>query len=205
MKARAKSSSTSYPIWVQGEYITEPPIRPVDGAKRPVGHYIDKGGYPGANVYEVSIETLCRDTGAQDRRKCGIFESDILLYETEQEIGYFIIQDTETAVDIINGEVLGIGELQAQDIKVIGNMIDFPDFVEGIRHCVDTESKIPYLPALDVQITPYPYLKLTCQKCGHVMLSCAYMAKHKDCGGYLAADFATKIYRKGEQKEKAFA
>lgn len=202
MKAKAKSSNTPYPIWVQGDYITEPPIRPKDGAKRPVGHYIDKGGYPGANVYEVSIETLCRDTGAVDRRKRGIFESDILLYETGQEIGYFIIQDTETAVDIINGEILGITQLQAQDIKAIGSMIDFPDFVEGMRYCVDTEREIPYLPALNVQETPYPYLKLTCLKCGHTMLSCAYMARHKDCGGYLAADFASKVYRKGEQKKR---
>lgn len=139
MKARAKSSSTPYPVWVQGEYITQPQIRPVDGAKRPAGHYIDRGGYPGANVYEVSIETLCMDIGAVDHRKCEIYESDILLYETGQETGYFIIQDTETAVDIINGEISDIKELQAEDIKVIGNIIDFPDFVEGIRYCVDTE------------------------------------------------------------------
>lgn len=46
MKAKAKSSSTPYPIWIEGEYITEPPIRPSDGAVRPAGHYIDKGGYP---------------------------------------------------------------------------------------------------------------------------------------------------------------
>lgn len=51
MRAKAKSSSTPYPIWIEGEYITEPPIRPKDGAVRPTGHYIDKGGYPGANVY----------------------------------------------------------------------------------------------------------------------------------------------------------
>lgn len=50
MRAKAKSSSTPYPIWIEGEYITEPPIRPSDGAVRPVGHYIDEGGYPGANV-----------------------------------------------------------------------------------------------------------------------------------------------------------
>lgn len=84
-------------------------------------------------------------------------------------------------------------------------MIDFPDFVEGIRHCVDTEREVPYLPALDVMETPYPFLKMTCIKCGHVTLGCRYTAKHKDCGGYFTADFATKIYRKGEQKEKAFA
>lgn len=205
MKARAKSSSTPYPIWIQGEYITEPPIRPADEAKRPAGHYIDKGGYPGANVYEISIETLCRDTGAIDRRKNGIFENDILLYETEQEIGYFIIQDTETAVDIINGEILRIMDLKAADIKVIGSMIDFPDFIEGIRHCVDTEREIPYLPTLNVMGTPYPFLKLTCLKCGHITFGCRFTAKHTGCGGYFTADFATKLYRKGEQKEKAFA
>lgn len=64
MRAKAKSSSTPYPIWVEGEYITEPPIRPSDGAVRPAGHYIDKGGYPGANVYEVDINTMCRQTFA---------------------------------------------------------------------------------------------------------------------------------------------
>lgn len=205
MKARAKSSNTQHPIWVQGDYITEPPIRPVDGARRPAGHYIDKGGYPGANVYEIIIETLCRDTGAVDCKKSGIFENDILLYETEQEIGYFIIQDKDTAVDIINGEILGITDLQVEDIKVIGNMIDFPDFIEGIRYCVDAEREIPYLPALNVMGTPYPFLKMTCIKCGHITFGCRYTAKHKGCGGYFAEDFTTKLYRKGEQKEKAFA
>ncbi len=196
MKARAKSSSAPYPIWVQGEYTTEPPVRPVDGAERPKGHYIDKGGYPGANVYEISIETLCRDTGAVDRRKHGIFENDILLYETGQEIGYFIIQDKDIAVDIINGEILGVTDLQAADIKVIGNMIDFPDFIEGIRYCVDTGREIPYLPTLDVMGTPYPFLKLACLKCGHITFGCRYTAKHMGCGGYFTAGFATKLYRK---------
>lgn len=205
MRARAKNSNTPHPVWVYGEYITEPPIRPMDGAKRPTGHYIDAGGYPGANVCEITTETLCRDTGTVDCGKRVIYESDILLYETEQEIGYLIVQDTETAVDIINGEILGITDLRAEDIKVIGNMIDFPDFVEGMRYCVDTEKEIPYLPALNVQISPYPYLKLTCTKCNHTVLSCAYMARHKGCGGYFSMDFTTKIYRKGEQKEKALA
>ena len=90
MRAKAKSSSTPYPIWVEGEYITEPPIRPSDGAIRPAGHYIDKGGYPGANVYEVDINTMCRQTDAADRFGKPIYEQDILLYETAEEIGYFI-------------------------------------------------------------------------------------------------------------------
>lgn len=205
MKARAKSSNTPCPIWVQGEYTTEPPVRPSDGAKRPAGHYIDKGGRPGANVYEISMETLCRDTGAADCRKHGIFENDILLYETEQETGYFIIQDTETAVDIISGEILGITDLPAADIKVIGSMIDFPDFVESIRYCADNGLDIPYLPALSTVNTPLPFFKMTCMKCGYSVLSCAFMARHKECGGYFTVDFATELCRKGEQKEKASA
>lgn len=67
MRAKAKSSKTPYPIWVEGEYITKPPVRPKDGAIRPEGHYIDKGGYPGANVYEIDTDTFCRDTGAPIR------------------------------------------------------------------------------------------------------------------------------------------
>ena len=112
MRAKAKSSSTPYPIWIEGEYITEPPIRPKDGAVRPAGHYIDKGGYPGANVYEVDINTMCRQTDAADRFGKPIYEQDILLYETAEEIGYFIVQDLETTVDIVNGEIIEVGELE---------------------------------------------------------------------------------------------
>ena len=67
MKARAKSSNTPYPIWIHGEYVTNPPIRPSDGAERPEGHYIDKGGYPGANVYAINFDTFCRQTAAVDK------------------------------------------------------------------------------------------------------------------------------------------
>ncbi len=84
-------------------------------------------------------------------------------------------------------------------------MIDFPDFVEGIRNCIDTEREIPYLPALDIIETPYPFLSLTCLKCGYTTWAGKYIARHKDCGGYYTADFASRVYRKGEQKEKAFA
>lgn len=182
MRAKAKSSSTPYPIWVEGEYITEPPIRPSDGAIRPAGHYIDKGGYPGANVYE----------------------QDILLYETAEEIGYFIVQDLETTVDIVNGEIIEVGDLDAENIKNIGSMVDYSDFVEGIRYHADNGLEIPYIPCLDVQVTALPYFKLKCLKCGQISLSCAYMAKHKGCGGYYTVDFATKIYRE-RAKEKELA
>lgn len=180
MRAKAKSSSTPYPIWVEGEYITEPPIRPSDGAVRPAGHYIDKGGYPGANVYEVDINTMCR------------------------QIGYFIVQDLETTVDIVNGEIIEVGDLDTENIKNIGSMVDYSDFVEGIRYHADNGLEIPYIPCLDVQVTALPYFKLKCLKCGQISLSCAYMAKHKGCGGYYTVDFATKIYRE-RAKEKELA
>lgn len=206
MKAKAKTSRTTYPIWVCGEYITKPPVRPSDGAVRPEGHYLDTGGYPGANCYEITEETFCRSTGKLDRLGKEMFERDILLYETEQEIGYFLIWDTETAVDVIWGEMLKLRDLQAEDIKVIGNEVDFPDFKEGMDYFTENGIEIPYLPALSVQESAYPYLKMTCLKCGHTFLSCDYMARHKNCGGHLITDFATKVkkYRKTE-KEQAFA
>lgn len=202
MKARAKSSDTYYPIWIYGEYTKIPPRRPKDGAERPEGHYIDKGGYPGANVYAVNMDTFCRQTEAVDRHGKEIYTQDIILYETEEEISYFAIEDTETAVDVIWGEITPLERLQAEDIKVIGNLIDNKDFVEGMGYYAENGIEIPYIPLLDVQESAYPYIKLECTKCGHTMLSCLYMARHKDCGGFLKAGFATKVYR---EREKAFA
>lgn len=203
IRAKAKTSNTPYPVWVQGGYLTEPPVRPSDGLKRPTGCYIDTGGYPGANVFEINIETFCMDTGAVDRCGCRIFENDILLYETGQEISYIIVQDTETAVDIISGEIIRINNLQTEDIKITGNIIDFPDFIGGMAYCVDAGIGIPYLPVLDTQETPYPYFKLTCLKCGRSFLSCTYMARHRNCGGHLAADFATKVHKKTKKHKES--
>lgn len=204
MKAKAKSSSTPYPIWIEGECITEPPIRPSDGAVRPVGHYIDKGGYPGANVYEIDIDTMCRQTDAADRCGKPIYEQDILLYETAEEIGYFIVENLNTTVDIVNGEIIEVGNLDTENIKNIGSMVDYSDFVEGIRYHADNGLDIPYIPCLNAQVTALPYFKLKCLKCGQISLSCSYMAKHKGCGGYYTVDFATKIYRE-RTKEKELA
>ena len=204
MKAKAKDSNTPYPIWVQGEYITEPPVRPKDGAVRPIGHYIDKGGYPGANVYEIDVNTLCRQTTIVDRLCKAIYEMDILLYETVEEISYFIVQDADTVIDVITGEIIEIKALLSEDIKNIGNIIDHPDFIEGIKCHVENGIDIPYILSLDVNSTALPYFKLKCLKCGHTTLSCSYMAKHKDCGGYFTLDYATGISRK-RTKEKELA
>lgn len=202
MRIKAKSSSTPYPLWVEGEYITKPPIRPNDGAVRPEGNYIDKGGYPGANVYEISIETLCRDTGTVDRLGKTVYERDILLWETEEEIGYFIIEESGQAVDVINGEILEVWQLKREEIKVIGNVIDSTDFIEGIRHYADNNLPIPYLPYINIQATAYPYFLLKCEKCNSKILSCMYKAHCPSCGGYVTTEFATKVYR---EKEKALA
>lgn len=206
MRVKAKTIKTGIPLWAEGEYITNPPIRPSDGAQRPQGHYVDKGGYPGANVYEIDTDTLCRQTAAADRKGKAVFENDYLLYEPEEgeEIGYLLVMDEETAVDIINGEIISLAELPQEDIQIIGNRIDYPDFTEGMQYHIENGLGVPYLPALSVQETVYPYLSMHCTKCGKTMLSCCYMVKHKDCGGYLTADFATKIYRE-RQKEKALA
>lgn len=83
-------------------------------------------------------------------------------------------------------------------------MVDYSDFVEGIRYHADNGLEIPYIPCLDVQVTALPYFKLKCLKCGQISLSCSYMAKHKGCGGYYTVDFATKIYRE-RAKEKELA
>lgn len=202
MKARAKSSNTPYPIWIHGEYLTNPPTKPSNGAERPEGHYIDRGGYPGANVYAVNMNTFCEQTAVVDRNGNEIYAQDIILHETEDEIAYFIIGDKETAIDVIWGEIVVLESLQTANIKVIGNIIDIPDFVEGMQYYRDNDIEIPYLPLLNVQVSALPFLQLECTKCGYTVLSCRYTARHKECGGFFKAGFATKIYR---EKEKVLA
>ena len=200
MTARAKSSNTPYSIWIHGTYLTEPPIRPNDGAIRPKGHYIDKGGYPGANVYSVNMDTYCEGTGKADKHSKEIFDRDILLYEMGEEFEYFLVQDGQ-AINIAYGEVLELGELRTEDIKVIGNTVDTPEFIEGIGHCIQY-GEMPYIPALNVQITAYPYFKLTCEDCKKISLSTVYTAHCKECGGFYKAEFTTEIKR---EMKKALA
>ena len=152
----------------------------------------------------IDINTMCRQTDVADRFGKPIYEQDILLYETAEEIGYFIVQDLEITVDIVNGEIIEVGDLDTENIKNIGSMVDYSDFVEGIRYHADNGLDIPYIPCLNAQVTALPYFKLKCLKCGQISLSCSYMAKHKGCGGYYTVDFATKIYRE-RTKEKELA
>lgn len=202
MRAKAKSSKTPHPIWVEGEYITKPPVRPKDGAIRPEGHYIDKGGYPGANVYEIDTDTFCRDTGATDKRERPIYERDILLWETQEEIAYFIIENVGQAVDIVNGEILEVQQLEKENIKVIGNLVDSEEFIESIQYHLDNDKPIPYVPYMDVQLSSLPYMLVRCDKCKNESLSCRYLSRCPNCGGFATVGYTTKVYR---EKEKALA
>ena len=204
MKAKGKSvarPTSPHPIWVYGEYVNIPPVKP-NQAPRPKGHYIDKGGYPGANVYEISEETLCKDTGATDKLHKAIYEKDILLWETAEEIAYFIVGDQGEAIDILYGEIVRLNDLKREDIKVIGNLIDSCDFVESIIWHMENNKPIPYVPRIDIQLTSYPFMTVKCDKCGKTSLSCRYMGHCPSCGGFATVGYATKVYR---EKEKAFA
>lgn len=198
MQARAKSSNTPYPIWVYGEYMTNPPERPRDGAKRPEGDYIDKGGYPGANVYEVDMATFCMRTAAADRHGREIYVHDILLHETEDGTGYLIVEDESTVIDAVWGEIMTLESLHQEDMKVIGNMIDDAEFIEGLWNYRDSGMEIPYVPLLDPQLSACPYFRLQCTECGKVLLGCRYRARC-ECGGILKTGFTTKVYREKER------
>lgn len=191
VKVRGKSSDTSHSIWVEGKL--------VPGTKEKGQYYIEQGGYPGSNIYQINVCTLCKQTAAVDRLEHEVYENDILLYETEEEFKYFLVYDAEMAVDIINGEILELGIISKEDITIIGNQIDFSDFIDGITYHVENSLEIPYLPILNVQATKYPYFKMQCLKCGKTVLSCAYIAKHKECGGYFEVDFTTKVYRERQK------
>ena len=110
------------------------------------------------------------------------------------------MQDLETTVDIVNGEIIEVGDLDTENIKNIGSMVDYSDFVEGIRYHADNGLEIPYIPCLDVQVTALPYFKLKCLKCGQISLSCSYMAKHKGCGGYYTVDLQPRFTGKEQKK-----
>ncbi len=195
IKARAKNINTPCPVWIYGEYTNMPPPDPHNGKARPRGYYIDKGGYPGANIYEIDIATLCRHTGITDRAGKDIYIHDILLYEETEGISYLIVLDEVQAMDIVTGEAMEVKDLSREDMKVTGNLFDNPGFIHGIRHIAEEGLEMPYLPELNVVSTALPFLKLTCLECGHVTLASRYMPVCKECGGYYMPGYATEISR----------
>ncbi len=193
MKARAKTINTPCPVWVYGEYTNIPP--PHNGKARPYGYYIEKGGCPGADVYEIDIATLCRYTGITDHSGKDIYSHDILLYEKAEEISYIMLLDETQAVDIVTGEIMEIKDLTREDIKVTGNLFDNPGFIPGIRHIAEEGLDMPYLPELNVTSTGLPFLKLTCLECGYATFASRYMLACSKCGGYYLPGYATEISR----------
>ena len=193
VKARGKSIDTIYPLWIYGEYMTEPPKRPKDGVVRPKGHYIDKGGYPGANVYEIDMDTFGQDTGSTDKQGKSIFEKDILIWENEEEITYFIIEDSQ-AIDVVSGEILKLQRLEKECIKVIGNIVDAKGFVENMQHHFKNQKPLPYIVCMDVQLSCLPYLRLQCEQCKKENYYCSYVSRCPDCGGFTTIGI-TKKYK----------
>lgn len=193
MKARAKTINTPCPVWVYGEYTNIPQH---NGKARPYGYYIDKGGYPGANLYEIDIATLCRYTGITDHTGKGIYSHDILLYGKAGEISYIMLLDGTQAVDIVTGEITEIENLSSKEIKVTGNLFDNPGFIPGIRHIAGEGLDMPYLPELNVTSTGLPFLKLTCLECGYATFASRYMLACSKCGGYYLPGYATEINSK---------
>ena len=194
MRYRGKASEKyPYPIWVMGEYIQEPPPRPCDGARRPKGNYIDNGGYPGANIYEVSPETLCRESGSRDLTGKPIFENDIVRLDYLDPKGrvshaYCLAEFGSGGkleiVDFLTGEIM---EPQEENrLKIIGNTIDNETFMEDINRILnETESQeLPYIPAINVQVGDFPYWRLKCRKCGYVTLGATFKTTCSNCGGF---------------------
>lgn len=195
MRYRGKLSD-KYPcsIWVTGNYIQEPPPRPCDGVKRPKGNYIDKGGYPGANVYEVILETLCRESKVKDLTGRKIYEKDILRLDsldTNVNISYVYCQaefgtnGQLIIVDFITGEILE--QQEESRLKIIGNAVDNKTFLEDINRILDNSESpdLPYIPAINVQLGNIPYWLLKCRKCGYITLGAVFKTTCSKCGGFV--------------------
>lgn len=194
MQARAKSTNTPYPIWVYGEYITDPPPRPADNIPRPTGHYIDKGGYPGANIYRIDITTLCPCTGIEDQTATPVYARDILLQGTREGYTYMVMTDARMAEDLLTGEAITKEEI-TEDIRVIGNTIDHPDFAEGLAYYATHDIPLPYIPALSMQGHSIPYFLYTCTVCKVRTIGARYRFRCPTCGGLVLLGYTTDIKR----------
>lgn len=202
MKYRGKvSEKYPYPIWVMGEFVHEPPPRPCDGARRPKGNYIDKGGYPGANVFEVLPETLCRESDSRDLTGKLIFEHDIVrvdYLDLEEQVSHaYCLAEFGSGgkleiVDFITGEIMG--PQVGSRLKVIGNTIDNGTFIEDINRIQNetVSSKLPYIPAINVQLGDFPYWQLKCCKCDYLALGALFKTTCPKCGGFIDCTLTSK-------------
>ncbi|MCM1217538.1 MAG: hypothetical protein NC331_13995 [Lachnospiraceae bacterium] len=207
MRYRAKTrvrKGAPFPIWVEGRYTTEPPRKPGSSEYRPKGHYIDRGGYPGANVYEIDIETLCRGSGAEDLSGDPIFENDLVRFMHLDEEGkvacsYCVAMIGSSGelevVDFMTGEVMG--QAQGNRLKVIGNVFDDGSFMEDMERIREDsgDGRLPYVPAINVQHGPYPYWRLQCRECGRLVHGLVFTTRCGACGGFVDCTLATAIQK----------
>lgn len=207
MRYRAKTKTgkgNPFSIWVEGEYTTEPPPRPGSGEKRPQGHYIDKGGYPGANVYAIDINTLCRDSGTKDLSGSVIFEDDFVRYiHLDQEgkvvhsycVAVIGSNGELEIVDFVTGEVMD--SVAESRLKVIGNVFDHSSFMEDIERAYEDSGRrcMPYIPVINVQFGNYPYWMLKCRKCGRMAYGLVFTTRCRECGGFVDCTLTTEIQK----------
>ncbi len=205
MRCRAKTEvgkGAPFSIWVEGDYITEPARRPGSSEDRPKGHYIDKGGYPGANVYAIDIKTLCRDSGTEDLAGRPVFENDFVRFIHLDQAGKVVHSYCVAVlgnggeldlVDFMTGEIMD--QAQENRMKVIGNVFDNDSFMEDIKRAYEDsgDGSMPYIPVINVQSGDYPYWKLKCRKCGRLAFGIIYTTKCKDCGGFVDCTLTTEI------------
>lgn len=206
MKYRAKikvSEGSPYPAWVEGRYITDPPTRPGSREKRPRGHYIDKGGYPGANVYAINIDTLCRESKTKDMAGRPVFEDDLVRFIHLDKSGN-VIYSYCVAVVGSSGELeivdILTGEIMQQNgrfkLKVIGNVFDHGSFIDDIERVYENSGGcLPYIPAINVQYGNYPYWRLKCRRCGRVGHGVLFTTTCRECGGFVECTLATEIQK----------
>ena len=204
MRYRAKtelSRTSPHPIWVEGRYITDPPPRPGSREKRPKGHYIDKGGYPGANVYAININTLCRESRTKDLTGASVFENDFVRFSELDKSGGVIYSYCVVVVDSSGElEIVDIltGEIRRRSgkfrLKVIGNVFDHDSFIEDMeRACEDSGGSLPYIPVINVQFGDYPYWKLKCRRCGRVGHRLVFTPRCRACNGFVECTLASEI------------
>lgn len=177
-------------IWVQGEYLTKPPVRPSDGKEREVGNYIDKGGYPGANVYEVIPESICEMIGRKDAHAKEIFTQDILLYHyTEcrdrENFTYLVVVQGMNAVDILTGEQVNLENTTLESVEIIGTTVTDTDFLESIDKTVSDGEKLPYVPFITSYGANLSVWRTKCRSCSYLSLNMRYKTICPVCGGVM--------------------